>query len=288
MTSFRKWPPYVVAALTFVAMYVTLGMVFQLVVTVAVAKGALPGPPSPEKYKAALDAVLGSAAKTLALSVVLNAFVVSGIALAASSTDLRPGRIASGLTTRLHLGAPRPLDVGVAILGLLGLTTALDSAVGLLGLRDYGALAGIRDAIAPLPIGSRILFAGLLGIGPGVTEELFFRGYLLNRIGVAQGPVVGLVASSLIFGLFHADPLHSVLSAAMGFYLGLSLLYGRSLWVPIAAHIVNNATAALTVTWSPSDLQAALLIPFGLAAGTAAIVLLAWGKGSLSGQRVVW
>lgn len=288
MNTPSKWPPYLVAFLTFLGMIVSFGVVMQLVVAVAVARGLIPETPPPEQYKETLDLVLGSPAKSLAISVVINSFVVCGIALVASSRGLLRGRIAPGLIVRLRLGPPRAQDLVVAVLGLVGLTTALDAAVGLLGLRDYGSLAGIREAIAPLPLGSKILFAGLIGLGPGVTEEVFFRGYMLNRVGAAQGITEGLVVSSVVFGLFHADPVHTVLSAAMGFYLGVCLIYSRSLWVPIAAHVVNNVMATMTVAWAPNTVQAVLLIPLGTAAGCAAIVLLSRGKGPLFRQPVVW
>jgi membrane protease YdiL (CAAX protease family) len=193
-----------------------------------------------------------------------------------------------GLVRRLALVPPDPMAIGIACLGLLGLTTSLDSMVQLLGLDDVGALADIRRAIDPLDTGQRAMFALLIGVGPGFTEELFFRGYLLNRIAATQSTAVALVVSSVVFGAFHFDPVHTPLATAMGFYLGLCMLHTRSLWVPIAAHTANNALATATTGWYPSDAQAVLLIPLGAVAAGSAITMLARGRPLLPRGATVW
>jgi membrane protease YdiL (CAAX protease family) len=196
--------------------------------------------------------------------------------------------VAPVVIRRLSLEPPRLATLAVAVLGLVGVTTMLDSIVGLLDLRDFGTLASMRDAVAGLDAGQKLVFAVLIGIGPGVTEELFFRGYFLNRLAAARGTAGALVASSLLFGAFHADPVHSVLAAVMGLYLGACLVYSRSLWVPIAAHTANNAMATLTADWIASDLQAILLIPLGGIAGVSAVVLLGREGRALPRPASVW
>lgn len=283
-----RWPPYVVAVSTFLALAISFALVANVVLAAAVTRGVLPEMPEPAEIEAAMDVAFGSPAKKLAISIVLNSFVIAGVALLASIAGLRQGRIAAGLVHRLRLNAPSLTQVIVAVAGLLGLTSALDSTVQLLDLENVGTLADIRDAISPLSLEQRVIFAGLIGIGPGVTEELFFRGYLLNRIEAAQSTRWALAMSSIIFGLFHADPVHTPLAVVMGLYLGLCLLHTGSLWVPIAAHVANNAMAAATTGWIPTDAQAGLLIPLGLVACGSAITLLSRSRRRLPRGAVVW
>ena len=75
--------------------------------------------------------------------------------------------------------------------------------------------------------------------------------WLANLIGLAEFSGVGtswlalgiaLVASSLVFGLFHPiTKLYIFLAALMGLYFGGLLLYTGNLLVPIAAHATYDA-----------------------------------------------
>ena len=73
-----------------------------------------------------------------------------------------------------------------------------------------------------------------------IVEEFLFRGVILQRFAVRWGTTVGILVSSFIFGVFHAD-----LLGAFVFGIFMSLLYinTRTLLVPIACHMLNNALA---------------------------------------------
>jgi len=87
-------------------------------------------------------------------------------------------------------------------------------------------------------------FAGMLGttdiaviaLLSGVSEEIFFRGVLL--------PEIGLVASSLIFGLLHAlNRVYAVWATLTGAGFGLLALYADTLVTPVVAHVTYNLGA---------------------------------------------
>lgn len=74
-------------------------------------------------------------------------------------------------------------------------------------------------------------FVLLLPLAAGITEEIFFRGLLQPR--------VGLVASSLLFGLVHVGYgtwVQVVAPVVLGFFFGLLYKWTRSLWTAISAH----------------------------------------------------
>lgn len=113
----------------------------------------------------------------------------------------------------------------------------------LFGMEDYLHQAGqIGDVFA----GFHPAFVLLaIGVGPGVVEELWCRGFLargfVGRYGWARG--VGL--TSLFFGLLHLLPPYAVVTAVMGACLHFAYACSRSLWVPIAVHVANNGFAGL-------------------------------------------
>jgi hypothetical protein len=74
-----------------------------------------------------------------------------------------------------------------------------------------------------------------------VIEEFIFRGILLTRWSLKWGPTGGILVSSLVFALLHAD-----LLGAFTFGIAMSLLYlrTRTLLVPMMAHALNNLLAA--------------------------------------------
>ena len=86
-------------------------------------------------------------------------------------------------------------------------------------------------------------------------EEMFFRGYLFNRItdlaGREQtGIILALIGTSLVFGAAHAyQGISGVVDTALaGLLLGLLYLYaGRNLWLPILTHGVIDTIGFLLI-----------------------------------------
>lgn len=80
-----------------------------------------------------------------------------------------------------------------------------------------------------------------LGLLPGMSEELLFRGVMLPAIGLNP---IGLVISSLCFGALHLSGKNQwpyvVWATIVGLMLGLSVLITGNLLVPIVAHIITN------------------------------------------------
>jgi uncharacterized protein len=75
-----------------------------------------------------------------------------------------------------------------------------------------------------------------------LAEELFFRGFLLHRWARRWGTPTAVVASSALFAVLHGEWIgHFLFGVAMA---ALYLRTGR-LWMPIAAHAINNGVVAL-------------------------------------------
>lgn len=80
-----------------------------------------------------------------------------------------------------------------------------------------------------------------LGLLPGLSEELLFRGVMLPALGY---DLLALVLSSLVFGVLHLSGSQQwpyvVWATVVGFALGYSALMTDNLLVPITAHIITN------------------------------------------------
>jgi membrane protease YdiL (CAAX protease family) len=77
------------------------------------------------------------------------------------------------------------------------------------------------------------------------SEELAFRGYILQNLREEWGTLVALLASSFLFALLHGLNPHFTPLALMGIALaGVFMAYGYlvtgSLWLPIAFHFAWN------------------------------------------------
>ncbi|WP_427161863.1 CPBP family intramembrane glutamic endopeptidase [Aliinostoc sp. HNIBRCY26] len=80
-----------------------------------------------------------------------------------------------------------------------------------------------------------------LGLLPGLSEELLFRGVMLPALGLDHLAVIG---SSVCFGILHLSGYQQwpyvVWATIIGIILGYSALLTGNLLVPIVAHMVTN------------------------------------------------
>ncbi|HII00740.1 TPA: CPBP family intramembrane metalloprotease [Methanosarcinaceae archaeon] len=75
-----------------------------------------------------------------------------------------------------------------------------------LGYGEYTILqVSVKDALIPdLSLASLLSLAVVMIFFVGLIEELIFRGLLQTRLVTFLGPVAGILAASLLFGLMHA------------------------------------------------------------------------------------
>ncbi|MDC9721871.1 MAG: type II CAAX endopeptidase family protein [Urechidicola sp.] len=83
-----------------------------------------------------------------------------------------------------------------------------------------------------------------------VTEEMFFRGYILRNLMSSLNKYFALAISSIIFTLFHAlnpniDWVSLFTIFLAGFLLGISYSYTKNLWFSIALHFSWNLFQSL-------------------------------------------
>jgi uncharacterized protein len=127
--------------------------------------------------------------------------------------------------------------VGLAI----GITIASSIIYRLWGAYRRSADLYLELVIKPL-IWPDLIWLGLL---PGLSEELLFRGVMLPALGLN---LTAVVISSVLFGVLHLSGAgqwpYVVWATVVGFALGYCALITGNLLVPIVAHIITNLVSS--------------------------------------------
>jgi len=193
------------------------------------------------------------------------------------------------LRDRLGL-APSTLSPGsfiVLLLGFVIFSHGLHQLLGVLQLRDAGALARIDGAVAAAAQGPSLLLAVVaFGLAPGLGEELLFRGLIQRALARRFAAGIAIGVASGLFALAHGDRIHSSAAFPLGLYLGLVAHLGRSVKPAIACHVANNclglvALASGASLWVSGGLGSALA---SLGLGVALVIGVSWRQGCTAGQ----
>lgn len=86
----------------------------------------------------------------------------------------------------------------------------------------------------------------VLAVLAGICEEFFFQGALqplLTRW--VNNPHIGILLTAFIFSVLHFQFYGFIPRFALGVYLGYLFYWGRSLWLPILAHVLHNALSII-------------------------------------------
>jgi membrane protease YdiL (CAAX protease family) len=155
---------------------------------------------------------------------------------------------------RLRLGKPRLPWHGylVAVLGTLALGFGSSLLIELLGWGDEGALKMFADALGGLRGPTLVLAAVVVGVAPGLGEELLFRGYTQTRLTHRWGRRVSVAVTSVLFALIHLDLVQGTFVVLLGLWLGVLTERAGSVWPAILCHALNNTAATLAAPFEPA------------------------------------
>ena len=82
----------------------------------------------------------------------------------------------------------------------------------------------------------------LVAVQP-IGEEIFFRGFLLDKITSVSGPKTAMVTTSVLFGLSHLSygmAYTAVMAGALGLIFAFVVMKTKNLYASIVAHIAIN------------------------------------------------
>lgn len=140
---------------------------------------------------------------------------------------------------------PVQFSLQAALIGIgvgLGITLASSATYEIWPLYRRNADFYLKFVLEPLTWPD-LIWMGLL---PGLSEELLFRGVMLPAIGLNW---FGILISGLSFGVLHLSGTqqwaYMVWAILIGFVLATSAVLTGNLLVPILAHIVTNLVSSL-------------------------------------------
>ena len=105
-------------------------------------------------------------------------------------------------------------------------------------------------------IGSLIYILIIVAIVPAVGEELLFRG-VLQKIFIQWTKNIhwGIWITAFLFSALHMQFFGFIPRMLMGAVFGYIFLWSKSLWLPILAHFINNASVVLLTYFTPEFME---------------------------------
>lgn len=266
------WPVFVVFALAlvivslggFVAIAVIVGSMVASKGTTGLLDGGSPA--------GAVRGLLASPA------VILSSAGISFATLLALGL-LAARRSGQGIKAALRLRSPAglsPLYYLLAVLAMLAVSDVSDRVIALTHAAEVSVIGLIGGAITGASWPAFVVLA-LLITGAGVSEEIFFRGYIQTRLATRWRSWSAIVVTAALFGAMHFDLIHTPFALLAGLCLGWLAERSGSILPSMLAHCVNNLVSVvgsrlLAGTWFAG--AHAVMLPLSVVVGLAAFVLL--------------
>lgn len=133
-----------------------------------------------------------------------------------------------------------------AVAGLVALSFALFFLEGIANAYLYygGSWESYREMwaeiISATPVWARYMNALVAPFTAGVFEEAIWRGYGITKLEEHTSPGRAVVIQALAFGLWHINPLHVIVTFAIGLAYGSVFIKRRKLLALTVAHVATD------------------------------------------------
>ncbi|MBS0264950.1 MAG: CPBP family intramembrane metalloprotease [Planctomycetes bacterium] len=131
------------------------------------------------------------------------------------------------------------------------LCTALQSALFDVFPASRHELEDMLRLFGQAPLSLLIL---IVGLGPGLGEELLFRGLIGRGLIRRWGLPAGVLCTSVLFGLWHLIPSQPLAVIPLGLAMHFVYCVTRSFWAPVVLHFLNNSLAMVILKYSQHPL----------------------------------
>ncbi|MCL2438804.1 MAG: CPBP family intramembrane metalloprotease, partial [Coriobacteriia bacterium] len=148
------------------------------------------------------------------------------------------------------LTSAKPSLVAIALLLGVSFSLAFNS---LLQLPAFEVLQDYETGAAQALLFGSIFTALIASTIVPFTEEVIFRGFILNELRRGFSVILSVIFTSAAFGLMHGTLAWAVMAGALGLLLAWIALRMRSVWPAISAHIGINATSFIFVWLIPHE-----------------------------------
>lgn len=135
----------------------------------------------------------------------------------------------------------------------LGLLIAIAASIAATFIQYFFSRSGVELKTPGVPVSKSTLEFLINSIStaivPAITEELMFRGVILNLLN-KYNSVVAVSLSALLFAIFHGNIPQFIFALALGLYFGFVFLKTGSLGLCMFMHFVINLYAVISVALS--------------------------------------
>lgn len=241
----------------------TVGLLFAgglvaavFAVAATIASGTLARGADPDEIRAAIEAQLYALPGLLFSAMLVSPMIGAAGAISARLLDRRPLR----LSLRLGPAAVSGWIVAAMAVGGTALSEAMGAFLMIFELHVGSNVERIAQALATAQGGWLIAAIVLIGLFPGVCEELFFRGFFQTRLRLRLARWPAILITSAAFALIHFDVVHSGVTLLFGLYLGWITEASGSIRPAIALHVLNNTSSVLSASLITDPTQQVLLV----------------------------
>lgn len=164
---------------------------------------------------------------------------------------------------------------------LTDLNAAMHLPASLKGMESR--IRSMEDAAARLTelfllnkgLGSLAVNLLMIAILPAIGEEFLFRG-VIQRLctDMTRNRHLGIWIAAFVFSFIHFQFYGFLPRFLLGIYFGYLLVWSGTMWVPVAAHFVNNGIAVLYYHFNPAKMGESPLDKLGTEIGGNALVYL--------------
>lgn len=126
----------------------------------------------------------------------------------------------------------------IAAISMLIIVVCVGSLLYYLGV-DQKNLSNIKDLAGNLSIFTMLFII----IFQSISEEIFFRGFLLEKIDSIAGEKIAIFSTAILFGVAHlayGKIYPTIMPMIMGIILGYIVLKTKNLYAAITAHMIFN------------------------------------------------
>lgn len=113
------------------------------------------------------------------------------------------------------------------------------------GLKEFGFDVDMEQMVTVVRTWPAWFGVVVIGMGPGIGEELWCRGFLGRGFVGRYGVIPGVLLTSFFFGAIHIDPHQGTMAMLLGIFLHYIYLMTRSLWMPMLLHFMVNSFSVL-------------------------------------------
>jgi membrane protease YdiL (CAAX protease family) len=209
----------------------------------------------------------------------LSQLAMGGTAVAAAFLSPQPLRERLGLVApSLGAGSTSVLILGAIVPTLIGLSLAYALAEVIEPDENVQRLYAQMTAEWAIP------FIVFIALGPGICEELLFRGYMQRRLLERWGTVAAITLVSLLFAVVHAMPHAIVFALPIGVWLGLLAWRTGSTWPGILCHAAVNGVwnirnVGIALGYLPEESPIWFLVVLGIVGA----ITFVWSLGIIFG-----